>query len=219
MSKNIHNLTKSFIVLVFSIITFSLFAFNNTSIEVLTCNLGITTGNGSVTIDGLNASHVILKLFNADWNTTYECVDDCGNPLTINNLEEGTYYLSAKLFNDNWQPTCEQTESVTITNDGGSGSGGGGSGGSCDISWTTSSGSISINGLDDAGHTIFKLFDPSWSIVYDCFDNCPDPLTINNLTNGATYHLSYQLYNNSWQPLCDDVVDVVIDGGLSLIHI
>ena len=83
----------------------------------------------------------------------------------------------------------------------------------CNVTWTTTSNSITIYGLKDAGHAIFKLFSPSWSTVFDCVDNCSDPLTINGLTSGATYHLSYNLYNNNWQPICQDLTDVAIEGG------
>jgi len=82
----------------------------------------------------------------------------------------------------------------------------------CDVNWTTTSNSITITGLNTP-HAIMKLFNPNWSIFYDCFDDCPDPLTLSGLTNGATYHLSYDLFDANWQKICEDVVDVVITGG------
>ncbi len=179
-------------------------SFASTDTELVTCNLNISTSSGSITVEGLNSSHVILKLFNPDWSTNFECFDDCANPLTINGLAEGTYYLSVNMYDSNWSPTCTQAENVTVS---------GGGGNSCDVSWTTSSGSITINGLNSASHTNFKLFSPSWSTVHSCFDDCDDPLVINGLTNGATYHLSYRLYDSNWQTICQELEDVVIGGG------
>ncbi len=88
-------------------------------------------------------------------------------------------------------------------------------GGGCDVSWTTSSNSITITGLT-AGHVIFKLFNPNWTIHTQCFDNCSDPLIISGLTGGATYHISYNLYDPNWQPICDETADVTISGGGNL---
>ena len=82
----------------------------------------------------------------------------------------------------------------------------------CNVSWVTTNSSITVSGLN-APHVILKLFRPNWSTEFSCFDNCADPLTLTGLTAGATYHLSYNLYDDNWQSLCDELVDVVIAGG------
>jgi len=79
----------------------------------------------------------------------------------------------------------------------------------CNVTWTTTSNSITISGLD-AAHVILKLFNPNWSTNFSCFDNCGNPLTLDGLTSGATYHLSYNLYDANWQELCEELIDVVI---------
>jgi len=61
-----------------------------------------------------------------------------------------------------------------------------------------------------------KLFSPSWSTVYDCFDDCPDPLLITGLSDG-TYHISVDIYTASWQPVCGLLEDLVIGSGSPLV--
>jgi len=79
----------------------------------------------------------------------------------------------------------------------------------CNVTWTTTSSSITVSGLD-AAHVILKLFTPGWSTQFSCFDNCNNPLTLSGLTTGATYHLSYNLYDANWQELCEELIDIVI---------
>ncbi len=79
----------------------------------------------------------------------------------------------------------------------------------CNVTWTTTSNSITISGLD-AAHVILKLFNPNWSTRHNCFDDCGNPLTLDGLTSGATYHLSYNLYDSNWNQLCEELIDIVI---------
>lgn len=169
------------------------------------CDLNITTTGNSITVDDLDAPHVIFKVFNPNWTLNYGCTDNCNN--TVSDLSEGTYHISIRQYNSSWQLICEQTEDVVID-----GTVTPPSNNDCDVTWTTTNSSITINGLN-APHVIFKLFNPSWSINTQCFDNCSDPLTITGLTNGATYHISYNLYDANWQEICEETADVVISGG------
>ena len=81
----------------------------------------------------------------------------------------------------------------------------------CTVDWTTSENSITITGLS-APHVIFKLFTPEWKTHTNCFDNCSDRMTIKGLREGATYHVSYNLYDANWKLICKDLQDVVIEG-------
>ena len=80
------------------------------------CDLGYTTGDGSITITGLNTAHVNLKLFDASFNTVFVCNDDCENPHVIDGLPGGTYYINVQLFDAAWQPVCSISEYVEIAN-------------------------------------------------------------------------------------------------------
>lgn len=175
--------------------------------SLLACDLNITTTSSSLTVENLDAPHVIFKVFNPNWTINYECVDDCNS--TVDNLPEGIYHVSIRQYDSNWLLVCEQNQDVEI--DGG----GPPPPSDCAVSWTTTNSSITINGLN-APHVIFKLFNPNWSINTQCLDNCSDPLTINGLTNGATYHITYNLYNTNWQQICEETADVVISGSGSI---
>lgn len=172
------------------------------------CNAEITNTSNSITISGLNAPNVILKVFNPNWSVNFECSSNCGNAKTVNNLSEGTYHISVRFYDSNWSLTCEQAQDVTVSGDTTPPP----PSSDCDVTYTTTNNSITIRGLNTP-HVIFKLFNPNWSINTQCFDNCSNPLTISGLTSGATYHLSYNLYDANWQQICEDTKDVVIGGG------
>lgn len=80
----------------------------------LPCDLSYTLENGTITIsgNGLDAGHVIIKLFSPTWQTVFQCTDNCGDPLVIDGLGDGIYHLSVNLYNNNWQPTCQTTEDI-----------------------------------------------------------------------------------------------------------
>ncbi|MFK7808260.1 MAG: T9SS type A sorting domain-containing protein [Saprospiraceae bacterium] len=226
----------------------------------LSCDLTISTTDNSMTIENLEATHIILKLFNPDFSINYICNDNCDSPTTvINDLQEGTtYFLSVNLYDENWSLICQEsmyvdidggsppctdddndgicaaddcddsdatlpatpgtscddgdsnTENDMIQSDGCTCSGTPMSTG-CDVNWSTTNNSITITGLT-APHVIFKLHNPNWSINTQCFDNCTDPFTISGLTTGATYHLNYNLYDENWQSICEELVSVPITG-------
>jgi len=193
------------IICLFSSLPLSSFAGENTA-EEFSCNAAVTTTGNSITINGLDAPNVILKVYNPDWSINFECNGDCPTSKTLNNLSEGRHRVSIRFYDSNWSKTCEQSQDVMVdgntppppppTSE-------------CDVNWATTNSSITINGLNTP-HVIFKLFNPNWSIYTQCFDNCSDPLTVNGLTAGATYHLSYNLYDANWQQICENTVDVVI---------
>jgi len=76
--------------------------------------LSYTLDNGTITIsgNGLNAGHVIIKLFSPSWQTVFNCTDNCGDPIVINGLGDCIYHLSVNLYNDSWQPSCQSTEDI-----------------------------------------------------------------------------------------------------------
>ncbi len=84
------------------------------------CNVTWTTTSNSITISGLDAPHVILKLFTPNWSTFHSCFDNCGNPLTLTGLTTGaTYHLSYNQYDANWQELCEELIDVVILPSGG----------------------------------------------------------------------------------------------------
>ena len=92
------------------------------------CNdIGITTGSGTVQVTGLaNAPISAVQIFDAGWNTVFQCFDDCGATATVP-LAAGTYHVYAKYFGSNYQQICVTNQTVTVTENGnGGGNGGGG---------------------------------------------------------------------------------------------
>ena len=80
------------------------------------CDLNYITGDGNITITGLNTAHVNLKLFDASFNSIFTCIDNCQNPQIIDGLAGGTYYLDVQLFDESWQSVCTISEFVEISN-------------------------------------------------------------------------------------------------------
>ncbi len=71
----------------------------------------------------------------------------------------------------------------------------------CDLSYSTGDGSILVEGLNTA-YVNLKLFNGSWATEFSCTDACTNPQLIDNLP-GGTYYLDVQLFDASWQPVCE----------------
>ncbi len=80
----------------------------------LPCDLSYTIENGTINIAGLglNAGHVIVKLFDPNWQTVFTCTDNCGDLISIDGLGDGIYHLTVNLYDNNWQPTCQSTDDI-----------------------------------------------------------------------------------------------------------
>ncbi len=72
-----------------------------------------TTTANSVTISGVNAGNYIVKLFDADYNTIYNCTN-CEIPVTIGNLENEIHHLDIQLYTETWQAICTLQEDVIL---------------------------------------------------------------------------------------------------------
>ncbi len=77
----------------------------------------------------------------------------------------------------------------------------------CDINITSTNGSVAITGLPTDANT--KLFDASYTAVFECNpwngNTCAINETVTGLTTGATYYLSVQ------SDLCDEWIPIVIN--------
>ena len=202
--------------------------FNPTWQQVLNCSGDC---NSSETASNLTeGDHFIrVRLYNANWQLICEVTETVtvgGGGGCTDNDNDGV--CAADDCNDN-NPnipatvgtSCNDGDSNTtndeIQSDGCTCAGtpiGGGADVGCGISYTSTSSSITITGLE-GGHVIMKLFSPNWATVYDCFDDCPNPLTLSGLASG-TYHLSVNLYDSNWNATCDLLEDVIIGSGSPL---
>ncbi len=169
--------------------------------------------------------HLVVNLYDANWNHICEVQEDIilnGGGCTDNDNDGVCVPTDCDDNNPNLPTTigssCNDGNANT-TNDviqaDGCTCAGTEIGGGCNINYTTTSNSITITGLT-SGHIIMKLFGPSWNTIYDCLDNCPNPLTINGLSSGV-HHLSVNLYDVNWQPTCELIEDVTIGNSFNLI--
>lgn len=82
----------------------------------IVCNLSYTLSGGNLSIfgAGLDAPHVIVHIFDENWQTVYTCFDDCGSSIDLNNLSDGVYRISVDLYDSGWSKTCDEIENITI---------------------------------------------------------------------------------------------------------
>ncbi len=85
-----------------------------------TCDdINISTSPSTISISGLDFPHVNIQVFTSAWGGYYSCVDNCGNPMTLNNVPAGDYIVSVKTFDEAWQYECDILETVTVGGGGG----------------------------------------------------------------------------------------------------
>lgn len=78
-------------------------------------NIGITAGQGTITIAGFSAPHALIKVFRPDWTLAFECLDGaCTNPLIINGLGAGSHFVEMKLLNDDWGEICSKNQTLNV---------------------------------------------------------------------------------------------------------
>ncbi|MEM9820683.1 MAG: PA14 domain-containing protein [Bacteroidota bacterium] len=87
-------------------------------------DIGVTTGQGQVTITELDGSPIsTVHIFTSNWVTQYTCAP-C-NATEVVPLAEGSYFVFVRYYNGSWVQTCERSETISITDSGGGGGGGG----------------------------------------------------------------------------------------------
>jgi len=81
------------------------------------CNkVWLVKQNGSITINGLEGTIVQVHLMNHNWTTVANCAGDCTTPSkTINNLQNGRYYVDVIFYANDWSIACEKNFEVNIT--------------------------------------------------------------------------------------------------------
>ena len=88
-----------------------------TPITTVPCeSITIVPGENQISIQNLGGfPHMNIQIFNSTWNRIDDCIDDCGNPYLITDLDPGIYYVSIKPFDAAWDEICEIYESVEVT--------------------------------------------------------------------------------------------------------
>lgn len=70
---------------------------------------------------------------------------------------------------------------------------------------------LEIDGLT-AAIEIVKVFNASYSLIYQCNGNCPDNIELDNLTTGV-YYVDIQSYTSNWRFICDQKEAITISTG------
>ncbi len=78
--------------------------------ENSSCNVEITSGDGTLSIGGYTQPVAIIQVFDNQWTPVFSCMGDCANPLVIDDLETGTYFVKVSLYDENWIMECGETE-------------------------------------------------------------------------------------------------------------
>ena len=86
---------------------------------------------------------------------------------------------------------------------------------SCDnIDISYANNELKITGLT-APRAIVKVFDEDWQQIFDCFNDCEEPITLSNLS-GNTFHIRIANYDEDWKFLCHGDQDITITGSRNI---
>ena len=78
-------------------------------------DIEVTVAPGQITISNVSTPHRILKVFDPSFNTLLDCVDgNCTDPQVVDNLPAGSYYVSVKLFDAQWQQLCNEESFYSV---------------------------------------------------------------------------------------------------------
>ncbi|MFK7981222.1 MAG: Kazal-type serine protease inhibitor domain-containing protein, partial [Saprospiraceae bacterium] len=77
-------------------------------------NLAITSTNSTIQVSQINAPRAIIKVFDANWASIYECNDNCGTEIEVANLNAGDYHVQTQLFDADWNGLCEMSFDLTL---------------------------------------------------------------------------------------------------------
>ena len=150
------------------------------------CGTNISTGQGSITIDGLKEPINIVKIFNQQWENIYECYAECENNIVLDQLSTGPYYIKINTYTSDWDPICS-SDALSVTVMGNSGEGSTTSGYCTNVGVAGGAGAIGITGVDAPWHRI--RYRPAMESEYIefCNDDCGNPAMIPNLIAGSYF--------------------------------
>ncbi len=184
------------------------------------CNVIITIGPGAITFDNLNDRHNRIILFDENLTTiigevAYE--EDVQGSFTFEGLPVGRYAIHIQSFTDNFAAIrCDMLIFEEIVEVGTTGEEDPGNGGDaeefCDhASASGNDGVLTIGGLT-APIEIVDVFDENYNPIYNCFANCGDFQTVENLLAGD-YFVQVKAYDEGFNFLCVTTIPVHLERG------
>ncbi|MCB0519531.1 MAG: hypothetical protein KDD27_11350 [Saprospiraceae bacterium] len=79
-------------------------------------NISITTGNGSITVSGLDGAPITsVQIFSAAWQTEHNCFANCQSPVATYPVPAGAHYVYVKYYSAQYQLICEVNQTVNVT--------------------------------------------------------------------------------------------------------
>lgn len=180
-------------------------------------NIGVVADANGVTVSGLDLAPIsYVQVFDASWNTIFQCFDNCGVEQVLS-LTPGTYHVLAKYFSATYQPLCEINEAVTVggtttpnnpnTNTPNT------SGSPCDqVNIQMGINQLLIDGFDAGYRTHVQVFDNAWSMQFDCFESCGALVDL-PLAAGS-YNVLVKFFDQQYQLVCEVMQTVFITDNL-----
>jgi Secretion system C-terminal sorting domain/HYR domain len=80
------------------------------------CNaITITPATGKITLGNLISPVVLVQVFDANFNSVFNCTGNCVVPTqVVTGLNPGTYFVKVDLLTASWAPICRKEEYVVV---------------------------------------------------------------------------------------------------------
>lgn len=172
----------------------------------------ITVGSSTIEISNLTAPNKIVKLFDADYNVLEECNGVCSGPITFSTVPTGRFYVDVQLYTEEWGLICTTQKAYGEgENNGGNTGGGDNSQNECmNVEVIATQTAIVFNNVNRA-NKIIKVFDADYQEIFNCFTDCEEQIIVDIFALGL-YHIDIQLYNDEWEPICEDRREMMVTG-------
>ena len=73
----------------------------------------VNAGTGKITVSGLSAPIVLVKIFDSNWNIVFN-KNGCDPTEIVTGLAPGQYVVEVQFYTASWQPICTRTLNITI---------------------------------------------------------------------------------------------------------
>ena len=78
-------------------------------------NVVITTGNGTITVSGMDGAPITaLRIFDTNWETIYQCFQVCAIPIESHAVADGLYHVFVDYYSTNYVLLCSVAQDVTV---------------------------------------------------------------------------------------------------------
>ncbi|MEO1262984.1 MAG: MopE-related protein [Bacteroidota bacterium] len=175
-------------------------------------NINIGTLNGDIVVGGLDLAPVsFLQVFDINWNSVFQCYNNCGATQTLN-FGNGTFYIFVKYIDAGFQDICERLETLEVDDinnpppppspD------------LCaDLEYETLPNQINLINVDPNFFPEVQIFDLNWDSVFYCFGTgCGAPISISLPAN--SYQIIFKYFNQNYGVDCERLDTVIVTDNL-----